>query len=80
MYTDDIKINGAYNSGNKEGLSSLISICQYCEEWTYAWQIPVNISKTPVFHIGTLETAERSLNNYVLSSVSEVRDLGVHGS
>lgn len=43
--------------------------------WTYAWQIPVNISKTPVFHIGTLETAERSLNNYVLSSVSEVSDL-----
>lgn len=39
--------------------------------------MPVNIIKTSVLHIGTSENVEYNFNNSVLSSVSEVRDLGV---
>lgn len=78
MYADDIKIYGTYNNGNKaqvcHALSQSVNVMM---EWAKAWQIPVNISKTSVLHIGTSDNVEYKFNNCALSSVPEVRDLGI---
>lgn len=78
MYAGDIKIYGVYNCSNKaqvcQALSQSVSIMM---EWADALQIPVNISKISVLHIGAPDNVENSLNDCVLSSVSGVRDLRV---
>lgn len=67
MYADGTKICGAYRSGNKDQVSQALSqSVNIVMEWTYAWQIPLNISKASVFHIGTSENVEYSLNTYFL--------------
>lgn len=45
--------------------------------WAYAWEIPINPSKTSVFHIGEVSIVEFGLNNCTFRTVSDIRDLGI---
>lgn len=46
-------------------------------EWATAWDIPVNLSKTCVLHIGNAAFKEYRFKDMILKQIAEVRDLGV---
>lgn len=78
MYADDIKIYGRYNHSNKtEVCQALSQSIVMMAVWANVWKIPLNPSKTSVFHIGEAPTVEFGLNNCAFRSASEVRDLGI---
>lgn len=78
MYANDIKIYSACKNSNKDQVCQALShFVNIIMEWADAWQISADITKTSVFHIGTEENVEYNFINYILSSVSEVRDLRV---
>ena len=45
--------------------------------WASCWELPVNISKTAVFHIGKASNLVYKIEGVDLKNLREVRDLGV---
>jgi hypothetical protein len=75
-FADDLKLSSAIiDSKDSKKLSVAIN---YVSSWATRWQLPISIAKCRSFHIGRHNPLfNYSLNNCVLPSISEVKDLGV---
>lgn len=78
IFADDVKVYGIYNAETQtevqQALSQSISNMM---EWATAWDIPVNLSKTSVMHLGCTPCMEYRAGDILLKTSYEVRDLGI---
>ncbi|EYC28607.1 hypothetical protein Y032_0007g3312 [Ancylostoma ceylanicum] len=78
MYADDIKIYSCYNERNRqEALLALSGSIEKMLAWSQAWDLPVNLSKSVIMHIGNGSSPDFRFNDVQLREVRSVRDLGV---
>lgn len=78
IYADDIKIYGIYNNHNHSEIYQALSLSIIkMMKWAADWDIPVNLSKTCVFHIGSREFNIYKFNDMAFNNREEIRDLGV---
>lgn len=79
LYADDIKVYGSYNISNEvEIKSALQTSLERMVKWGKDWDIPVNISKSSVLHIGSDKTVSYSHGGINVSSIDEIKDLGIN--
>lgn len=79
MFADDIKIYGFYVESSRCCVQQALSLCiSMMMEWARNWELPVNLSKTLVLHIGKFKNVNYSIHNTPLRVSDETRDLGVY--
>lgn len=79
LYADDIKVYGIYNHHNNTEIRYALSqSIKRMMEWASVWQIPVNISKSLVLHIGKDASVSYMYKDILFKTVTEVRDLGIY--
>ncbi|EYC38764.1 hypothetical protein Y032_0697g1612 [Ancylostoma ceylanicum] len=79
MYANDIKVYAPYNSANYSEIHEALrsSILQLIN-WSQHFNIPVNLSKTTVFHLGRGDAMEYKIDDVTLRACDEIKDLGIH--
>ncbi|EYC18154.1 hypothetical protein Y032_0028g1706 [Ancylostoma ceylanicum] len=78
MYADDIKIYGSYTEQNKNEVhAALCESLRRMIDWANFHEIPLNLDKTTVFHIGKISAGKYMINGTVLPETSQVKDLGL---
>ncbi|EYC13274.1 hypothetical protein Y032_0044g1073 [Ancylostoma ceylanicum] len=78
IYADDIKIYGNYNEQSKDEVHSAVSeSLRRMVDWANNHEIPINLNKSTVFHIGKSFSGEYSVNGTILIKSNLVKDLGV---
>jgi len=75
-FADDTKM--ARTVGNRENIQELRSDLEKLHQWSQDWQMPFNVSKCKVMHIGSRNSqAEYHLGAKKVSETAEEVDLGV---
>ena len=75
-FADDTKLG--FNAADPETVRNLQRDLAAFGEWSNVWQIPFNLDKCYVLHVGTANQEENySLLGSTISSVDKERDLGV---
>ena len=76
LFADDSKLYGPVDSPcSRQRLQEDI---QHLEEWSAAWQLPFNVKKCEVLHIGSTNPGyEYTMFGSSLAASKEVRDLGI---
>lgn len=75
-FADDTKLG--IDAADPESVRALQGDLTAIGEWSTVWQMPFNLDKCHVLHVGTANQAENySLLGLDLSSVNQERDLGV---
>lgn len=78
LYADDIKLYGIYNSENRlEVSSALADSIRRMMEWSADWDLPVNLTKTFVVHLGNCPIVQYQYNDICFENRNEIKDLGV---
>ncbi|EYC09990.1 hypothetical protein Y032_0058g2927 [Ancylostoma ceylanicum] len=78
FYADDIKLYGAYSKDNQTVVqSTLRNSVERMMEWASSWDLPVNLSKCVVLHIGEPAPIVYEVNGVALKTCDVVSDLGV---
>ena len=78
MFADDIKIYGIYGSGNcNEVRRALSTSLEKMNSWALQWDIPLNLNKTMVMHLGECEPFIYEVSGVKLTSCRSTKDLGV---
>lgn len=75
-FADDTKLGA--NVSTDKGIEGLRSDLQKLGEWSEKWQMPFNVNKCKVMHVGHHNPQEKySLNGEELSTTEAEKDLGV---
>ena len=78
MYADDIKVYGVYGRENQtEIYRALTQSISNMLDWATVWEIPVNLAKTSVVHLGNGPKMEYKFNGITLKPSCEMKDLGI---
>ena len=75
LFADDCKL---YSNGLSNG-ASIQADLNSLSDWSAKWQLPFNVDKCKVMHIGKKnERFEYNMNGYTLEETNEEKDLGVY--
>jgi len=75
-FADDFKLLAKVN--NRQDIDLLQCDLEQLKQWSDAWQVPFNISKCKVMHIGrTNQKFQYSMGKQKLETVSDQRGLGI---
>jgi ribonucleases P/MRP protein subunit RPP40 len=75
-FADDTKLTG--RAGSKDQVENIKYDLRRLEEWSTVWEMPFNIEKCKIMHIGNSNMKERyEMGGKVLEEVQEEKDLGI---
>ncbi|EYB81098.1 hypothetical protein Y032_0392g572 [Ancylostoma ceylanicum] len=79
IYADDIKVFACYNSQNYSEIHDALSLSiKNMSLWAELYDIPLNLSKTLVFHVGKGDPMPYIVSGTILKNCNEIKDLGIH--
>ena len=78
LFADDAKIFDTVNLRDLNSGNRLQEDINAVSSWSSRWQLPFNVKKCKVLHIGNTNPCRRyKMNNHYLDDVEEEKDLGV---
>ena len=78
MYADDIKLYALYGPSNQLKIHSALKLALLrIMDWSRMWELPINLNKSVVFHVGRDEGLDYECDGVSLKKQREVKDLGV---
>ena len=78
LFADDAKIFDMVNLRDIHAGDRLQEDINAVSNWSYKWQLPFNVKKCKVLHIGSTNPCRRcKMNGHYLEDIEEEKDLGV---
>ena len=78
LFADDAKVFDSVNLRDENSGKRLQSDIDALTEWSKKWQLPFNVSKCKVLHIGNCNPCKRyKMKGKKLEHINEEKDLGV---